>query len=153
MFDIGWAEMAVIGVIALIVIGPRDLPRTLYTLGRWAGKARGLLRDLQQGMEDIAREAELEDMKKKFDATRKLDVRREIGNAIDPDGQMAKALDPTANSDGAVPRSSPEAEEEEEEPPVAARRPVETPVAADPPERERPAEEDADHSIRPATPS
>jgi len=120
MFDIGWAEMAVIAVVALIVIGPRDLPRALYTVGRWAGKARGMLRELQQGMEDIAREAEFEDMKKKFDAAKKLDVKREIGNAIDPDGQMAKALDPVATNERHVPRSSPELEEDEEPAPPAA---------------------------------
>jgi len=128
MFDIGWAEMAVIAVVALLVIGPRDLPRALYTVGRWAGKARGMLRELQQGMEDIAREAELEDMKKKFDAARKLDVKREMGNAIDPDGQMAKALDPVASGDREVPRSRPELEEDEEPAPAVAASPTAAPA-------------------------
>lgn len=128
MFDIGWGEMAVIAVVALIVIGPRDLPRVLYTMGRWAGKARGMLRELQQGMEEIAREAELEDMKKKFEAARKLDVKREIGNAIDPDGQMAKALDPIASGNREVPRSRPELEEDEEPAPAAAASPPAAPA-------------------------
>ena len=152
MFDIGWAEMAVIGVIALIVIGPRDLPRALYTLGKWAGKARGLLRDLQQGIEEIAREAELEDMKKKFDAARKLDVKREVGTAIDPDGQMAKTLDPTANSDGNVRRSAPELEEDEDDAPGAVPA-AEVPAAAGEPEQTRSGGEAADPADRPATPS
>lgn len=146
MFDIGWAEMAVIGVVALIVIGPRDLPRALYTLGRWAGKARGLLRELQQGMEEIAREAELEDMKKKLDAARKFDAKRELGNAIDPDGQMARAIAPTANSDGAIPRSSPELEEDEDEAP-----PPRQPAPAGPPEEGRSGEPVRDEPTRPAT--
>ena len=63
MFDIGWSEMAVILMVALIVIGPKDLPRVARTIGKWTGKARGMAREFQRSIEDMAREAELQDIK------------------------------------------------------------------------------------------
>ena len=48
MFDIGWPEMAVVAVIALIIIGPKDLPRIMRWVGGWAGKARGMARQFQR---------------------------------------------------------------------------------------------------------
>ncbi|MDA0239891.1 MAG: Sec-independent protein translocase protein TatB, partial [Proteobacteria bacterium] len=47
MFDIGWTEIAIIGLVALIIIGPKDLPRVLRTLGQWTAKARGLTREFR----------------------------------------------------------------------------------------------------------
>ena len=93
MFDIGWSELAVIAVVALIVIGPRDLPRVLYTAGKMAGKARAMLRELQQGIEDIGREAELEEMRKKIETVRDFDVNKQIRNTVDPQGDMERAFD------------------------------------------------------------
>ena len=93
MFDIGWSELAIIAVVALIVIGPRDLPRVLYTAGKMAGKARGMLRELQQGIDDIGREAELEDMRKKSESGRDFPVTPPVRNTIDPTGEIAAAFD------------------------------------------------------------
>ena len=59
MFDIGWSEMAVILMVALIVIGPKDLPRVARTIGKWTGKARAMAREFQRSLDDMAREAEL----------------------------------------------------------------------------------------------
>jgi sec-independent protein translocase protein TatB len=63
MFDIGWSELLVIGCLALIVVGPKELPRMLRTLGRYTAQARGMAREFQRSMEDAAREADLGDMK------------------------------------------------------------------------------------------
>lgn len=57
MFDIGWTELLVIGVVALIVIGPKDLPMMFQQLGRFTGKLRRMAREFQGAMEDAAREA------------------------------------------------------------------------------------------------
>ena len=96
MFDIGWSEMVVIAVIALIVIGPRELPGLLHTLGKLAAKARATLSEFQQGLADMAREAELEELRKKIDAARDLDPRREIAKAFDPSGEIEASLDQAA---------------------------------------------------------
>ncbi len=57
MFDIGWSELLVIGVVALIVVGPKDLPRMFAALGRFTAKARGMAREFQRAMDDAARES------------------------------------------------------------------------------------------------
>jgi Tat protein translocase TatB subunit len=67
MFDLGWSEMAIIMLVALIVIGPKDLPKVARTLGQWTGKARALARDFQRSLDDMAREAELDEIKKTID--------------------------------------------------------------------------------------
>jgi sec-independent protein translocase protein TatB len=57
MFDIGWSELLLIGVVALIVIGPQDLPDMFRTLGRFTAKMRGMARDFQRAMDDAAKES------------------------------------------------------------------------------------------------
>ncbi|MEO0679526.1 MAG: Sec-independent protein translocase protein TatB [Pseudomonadota bacterium] len=59
MFDIGWSELLVLGALALIVVGPKDLPGMLRTLGQLAGKARRMAREFQTSMEDAARDADM----------------------------------------------------------------------------------------------
>ena len=61
MLDIGWTELMVIGVLALLVVGPKELPRLMRTVGQFVAKARGMARDFQRSMEDAAREADLSD--------------------------------------------------------------------------------------------
>ncbi|MGQ0566750.1 MAG: Sec-independent protein translocase protein TatB [Gemmobacter sp.] len=64
MFDIGWSELLIIGVVALIVIGPRDLPEMFRTLGRVTGKLRSMARDFQRAMESAADQAGVKDVAK-----------------------------------------------------------------------------------------
>jgi len=67
MFDIGWGELLVIGIVALIVIGPKELPGALRTLGHWMGKVRRMAGDFQDQFREAMREAELADLKKEVD--------------------------------------------------------------------------------------
>ena len=67
MFDIGWSELVVIGVVALIAIGPKELPGVLRMIGQWAGKARRMASDFQGQFNEAMREAEMADIKKSFD--------------------------------------------------------------------------------------
>jgi sec-independent protein translocase protein TatB len=64
MFDIGYSELLLIAVVALIVIGPKDLPRVMRTVGQWVGRARGMARHFRSGVDTMMREAELEEMEK-----------------------------------------------------------------------------------------
>ncbi|MFM2300827.1 MAG: twin-arginine translocase subunit TatB [Pseudomonadota bacterium] len=66
MFDIGWDEMLFTVIVAIIVIGPKDLPRALRTAGRWIGKIRRVSGHFRTGIETMIREAELEDMEKQW---------------------------------------------------------------------------------------
>ena len=93
MLDIGWSEMAIVTVVALFVIGPRELPRMLRTVGRYAAKIRGMAREFQEGIDDAVREAELDEVKKQIESARRLDLGKSIEEAVDPDNQIGKAMD------------------------------------------------------------
>ena len=64
MFDVGFDEMLVIAIVAIIVIGPKDLPMALRTMGRWVAKMRRVSGHFRSGIETMVREAELEEMEK-----------------------------------------------------------------------------------------
>ena len=66
MFDVGFDEMLVIAVIAIVVIGPKDLPLALRAVGRWVAKARRVSGHFRSGIETMIREAELEEMERKW---------------------------------------------------------------------------------------
>jgi sec-independent protein translocase protein TatB len=67
MFDIGWSELVVIGIVALIAIGPKELPGVLRGLGHWMGKVRRMAAEFQDQFREAMREAEVADLKKQFD--------------------------------------------------------------------------------------
>jgi sec-independent protein translocase protein TatB len=66
MFEIGGTELLLIAVVALLVIGPKELPNALRTLGRYTGKARAMTRHLRSGFDEMMRQAELEEMEKQW---------------------------------------------------------------------------------------
>ena len=71
MFDIGWSELLVIGIVALVVIGPKDLPQAFRIVGQWVARARTLAREFQSHVDEMMREADVQDMKREFrDMTR-----------------------------------------------------------------------------------
>ncbi len=89
MFDVGWSEMAVIALVTLIVIGPKELPRVLRTVGQWVRKAQSLAREFQRGLDDMAREADLEDAKKLLDSGRSLaNPKKMVMDTLDPTGSV-----------------------------------------------------------------
>lgn len=90
MFDIGWTELAVIALIALVVIGPKDLPKAMRTVGQYARKLRGMAREFQSGLDELAREAELDDAKKAIQSIS--NPKKTFSDAIDPTGEVAKEM-------------------------------------------------------------
>jgi sec-independent protein translocase protein TatB len=71
MFDIGWSELVVIAVVALIAIGPKELPGVLRMVGQWMGKARKMAAEFQGQFQEAMREAEMADLKESFDEVKK----------------------------------------------------------------------------------
>jgi sec-independent protein translocase protein TatB len=68
MFDVAPTELLLVAVVALLVIGPKDLPRAMHFVGTWVGKARGVARQFRSGMDSMIRDAELAEMEKKWAA-------------------------------------------------------------------------------------
>lgn len=107
MFDIAWTELGVIAVVALVVIGPKDLPKVLRTVGTWTAKARGLAREFQQGLDDIVRESELQEIKKAAEQAANLtDIEKQVKNAIDPGGAIEKSIREVADIGNLAPESA-----------------------------------------------
>jgi sec-independent protein translocase protein TatB len=66
MFDIAPTELMLVAVIALVVIGPKDLPKAMRFVGNWVGKARGMARHFRAGIDTMVRESELEELEKQW---------------------------------------------------------------------------------------
>lgn len=94
MFDIGWQELFLIGVVALVVVGPRDLPKVLRTTARFVQKARAMSREFQAGLAEMAREAELDEIKRKVEAATHLDPAEDLQQSADPTGRLSDDFDP-----------------------------------------------------------
>src|SRR3974377_670931 len=82
MFDIGWSELVIIAVVALIAIGPKELPGVVRTGGQWMGKARKMAAEFQSQFQEAMREAEMADLKKSFDEVREAASGFSAGNLI-----------------------------------------------------------------------
>ena len=114
MFDIGWSEFALIAVVALIAIGPKELPGVLRTVGQWMGKARKMAAEFQGQFQEAMREAEMADLKKSFDEVREAASGFTSGNlmtSLEKDVSSALRIDdvdkPAAAADSAVSPTTP----------------------------------------------
>jgi sec-independent protein translocase protein TatB len=108
MFDIGWSELVVIAVVALIAIGPKELPGVLRMVGQWMGKARKMAAEFQGQFQEAMREAEMADLKKTFDEVKEAasgfaggnvmtSLQKDVGAALkidDIDKPASAAIDP-----------------------------------------------------------
>jgi len=104
MFDIGWSELLVIGVVALVVIGPKDLPKALKMLGFWVRKARAISGGVRASIDQMVREAELEEVRQQVKKATEFDIEKEFQNTVDPTGSLAEAIKPPELTDtGATP--------------------------------------------------
>ena len=123
MFDIGWSEFVVIAVVALIAIGPKELPGVLRMVGQWMGKARKMAAEFQGQFQEAMREAEMADLKKSFDEVKEAatgftsgnvmtSLQKDVSEALkidDVDKPAASADVPTASNLDAPVASTPEA--------------------------------------------
>ncbi len=101
MFDIGWTELLVVAMVAILVVGPKDLPRMLRTFGQTIGKVKKMANEFQSTFNDALKEAEIQadvdDMRKQVEA---------VGN-FDPLGDLKKSIEVSSKSDGDQQAASP----------------------------------------------
>lgn len=121
MFDLAWSEIAVIGLVAVVVLGPKELPQAMRTMARMMRKMRSLTSELQGHINEVVREAELEEVRQSIQKLSTTNIAAEVTKAVDPTGELAGEL-----TGDAKPTSPPPAE------PAAAAPASETPAASPP---------------------
>jgi sec-independent protein translocase protein TatB len=137
--SLGFNEIIILGILALVVVGPKDLPLLFRKLGKWTAKLRGMAQEFRTGFDELARQAELDELKKEVDALRRTTSLQEIRS------ELSKPL-PTLEDYAGIksqPAIPPSAVTPALEAPVEA--PVETPAADV--VAEQAADEDAAQSV------
>jgi sec-independent protein translocase protein TatB len=124
MFEIGWGELLIIGIVALIAIGPKELPGVLRTLGQWMSKLRRMASEFQNQFHEAMREAELADLKKQVD---EMTSQAQSYANFDPVSEVRRELESTQQQIESAMAEKPAAETTS--PPVAA--PANTMAVAD----------------------
>jgi sec-independent protein translocase protein TatB len=127
MFELDWGKLVIIGIVALIAIGPKELPTVLRALGQWMGKIKRMANEFQGQFQEALREAEMGDLKKQAD-----DLKSSVGDFtnFDPLAETPKAAEPASAADPVVAPASP-AETAQVLPPVDVPS-VEVPAPAEP---------------------
>lgn len=92
MFDFAWTEIAVIGVVALIAIGPKDMPVAIKAVSQAMKKARRMASEFQVHVDEMVREADLHEVKNQFNDLRRMDIKNRILGAVDGDGSIRKTM-------------------------------------------------------------
>ncbi len=95
MFDLSWGEMGLIALVALIVIGPKELPQVLRTVRSWLGAARGMAREFQGHVDDMMRESGIDEVRKSIRDNTALHL-DDLADQIDPDRKVRDAVDPNS---------------------------------------------------------
>src|ERR1019366_2611419 len=88
MFDFAWSEIALIGVVALIAIGPKDMPAAIKAVTNVIKKARRMAGEFQTHVDEMLREADLHEVRQQIDELRNFDIKGELEKAVDADGTI-----------------------------------------------------------------
>jgi sec-independent protein translocase protein TatB len=107
MFDFAFSEIALIAVVALIAIGPKDMPVAIRAVTGWIKKARRMAAEFQTHVDEMVREADLHEVRASINEIRNFDIRGEIERNVDPDGSLrstfaSNPLEPTAAAPAAA---------------------------------------------------
>lgn len=92
MFDLAWSEIALIGVVALIAIGPKDLPVAIKACAEMVKKARRMASEFQGHVDEMVREANLHEVRDQISELRNMDIKGKILNAVDDDGSLRRTI-------------------------------------------------------------
>ena len=93
MFDLfSWSHILILLTVALVVVGPKDLPRLMNIAGRWAGKARNMANEFKKSFDDMARQSELDELRAEVEKLRSTDPIADLGTDINND--IERALNP-----------------------------------------------------------
>src|SRR3982751_6932200 len=102
MFGVDSTEFIIVAVLALVFIGPKDLPKVMRTVGYWVGRVRGMARHFTSGIEDMMREAELEELERKWRGENERIMSLRPANAEYPEPGQPDEMPPVATPDEAA---------------------------------------------------
>jgi len=96
MLDLSWSHIVILLIVALVVVGPKDLPRLMRIVGQWTGKARAMANEFRKSFDDMARQAELDELRKEIENLKNdrplADIERDLNKSIIPDDLKSQPL-------------------------------------------------------------
>jgi sec-independent protein translocase protein TatB len=115
MLDFSWSHIVILLIVALVVVGPKDLPRLMRIVGQWMGKARAMANEFRRSFDEMARQSELDELRKEIENLRSerplATVERDLHQSIVPDAM--KSVTPTVAADPIEVEHAPEPREGE----------------------------------------
>jgi sec-independent protein translocase protein TatB len=124
MFDLSWSHILLVVVVALVVVGPKDLPKLMRTVGRWLGKARSMADQFRKSFDEMTRQAELDELRAEIESLRSSrplsGVEQDLNKSILPDEFTAKPMSSTPPAPEAETGERPAAEPVNTEGPTPA---------------------------------
>ena len=133
MFDLSWSHILILLIVALVVVGPKDLPKMMRTMGRWLGKARAMADQFRKSFDEMARQSELDELRQEIEALRSqrplADLQNTLHQSILPPDPMPAIEPPKADGANetaatAVSPEAPIADSATHEPEVSAPKPL-----------------------------
>jgi sec-independent protein translocase protein TatB len=107
MFDLfSWSHIIILLAVALVVVGPKDLPRMMHMAGKWAGQARALANEFRKSFDEMARQAELDELRKEIEDLKKNNPITEMANSMSEVGTMMSASAPVEGAGETPPQTS-----------------------------------------------
>jgi len=107
MFDLfSWSHIVILLAVALVVVGPKDLPRMMHMAGKWAGKARAMANEFRKSFDEMARQAELDELRKEIEDLKKNNPITEMANSMSEVGAMMSASAPLEGAGQTPPETS-----------------------------------------------
>ena len=96
MLDLSWSHIVILLIVALVVVGPKDLPRLMRIIGQWTGKARAMANEFRRSFDEMARQSELDELRKEIESLRNerplADIARDLNKSIIPDDMKSDPL-------------------------------------------------------------
>lgn len=126
MLDIGWTELMVIVLVLILVVGPKDLPKVVRTVGQWTAKARRMSREFTSSLEEIGRETELDELRRDLNKIGSGTSVTALDKHIDPDGSLRESVQANYAEGAAGPLATPAGAAED-----AADKPAAIPAGGD----------------------
>ena len=102
MLELGMSELLLVGIVALIIVGPKDLPKMFRVVGKYVGRAKEMARDFQRSFEDAAKESGFDDIKRNFDSVKDFSPNNIAKNTINMNAKRSEENPLEANAPGTI---------------------------------------------------